>query len=310
MAKKTNRICPNCGFNSPSIVECAKCGIYFEKYKLIASKSSVDSLADELALRGKDQNQYLVDSRINAWALPVAVVISWIVHSVWTLRMLGHFTSSIPLHELGHAVMAWIGGIPAIPVGFFIPTAGQTLSFENRNFLVSLPFWGILSFIGYRAWLEKLWFVGTLSILTIFISIYFTAIEPLSGLKTWMVFSGCAGEFILGATLILAFHNPLFSLLRWDFFRYPFLLMGTYSYLNAFLMWNRIQRKIEAIPYGTGISVDGAKDINGDMNRLIASGWTEADITSRYVTVGKICLSVIVIQYVYSLVKSRFVGKP
>lgn len=160
-------------------------------------------------------------------------------------------------------------------------------------------------FVGYRAWLEKLWFVGTLSILTIFISLYFTFIEPLSNLKIWIAFCGCAGELMLGSMLILAFHNPLFSFLRWDFFRYPFLMMGTHSYLNAFLMWNRIQRKVEAIPYGSGISVDGAKDINGDMNRLIAGGWTESDIISRYVTVGKICLLVIAIQYIYSVVKSR-----
>lgn len=309
MAKKTNRICPNCGFNSPSIVECAKCGIYFEKYKLISSKSSVDLLADELALRGNDQNQYLVDSRINAWALPLAVAISWAAHSIWTLRTLGYFFSSIPLHELGHAVMAWIGGIPAIPVGFFVPTAGLTLSSGERNFLVSLVFWGILSFVGYRAWLEKIWFICTLSVLYILISIYFTFLEPLGSVMTWMAFCGCAGEFILGTTLILAFHNSLFSFLRWDFFRYPFLLMGTYSYLNAFLKWNNIQRKIEAIPYGTGISVDGAKDTGGDMNRLIAGGWTEADIISGYVTVGKICLLVIAIQYIYSLIKSQSVNK-
>lgn len=125
MSKETNRVCPNCGFKSPSTVECPKCGIYFEKYKLNTSKSSLDLLADEMALRGKDQNQYLYDTRMNAWALPVAAAISWIVHSVWMLKIVGFFASTIPLHELGHAVMAWVGGVPAIPIGFLFLLRGK-----------------------------------------------------------------------------------------------------------------------------------------------------------------------------------------
>lgn len=305
MKRKSHRVCPNCGFESPSPVECAKCGIYFEKYKLNSPKSSVDIISSELALRKTDRNQYLYNSKVNIWALPIAVIFCWVANLIWPLRIVGQFSSTIPLHELGHAVMAWMGGVLAIPLGFFVPTAGLTVHAENRNILVSLLFIGSLSWVAYRAWLEKLLFLSTLAAIIISTSLYFTFIASLNDLRIWITFSGCAGEFILGTILILAFYNPLFSFLRWDFFRYPFLLMGTYAYFNAFTMWSRISKKLQPLPYGTAISANGAQDTNGDMNRLIAGGWTEADIVSNYLTIGKICLFLIVMQYMYSLMRSR-----
>ncbi|MBC7464808.1 MAG: hypothetical protein H7256_02350, partial [Bdellovibrio sp.] len=122
-------------------------------------------------------------------------------------------------------------------------------------------------------------------------------------------YGGVAGEFLLSAVLIISFYQPSFKILRWDFFRYPFFVMGCMAFVNACDMWLRIRNKLQTIPFGTAISADGAGDSNGDMNRLVHAGWSEPLIISKYLTLGKLAFTLILIQYIYSIVNSRNANK-
>jgi len=295
--QKQTRHCPKCGLSSSHPTECAHCGIIFERFSIKSLDQEIEPIREE-----KNYDEVFENYKINLYSLPVGLLAAFLIQQFSLFKILSTTVLSMSIHEFGHAVTAWMMGQFAIP----IPMAGLTLPIGSRSTLVSLLFISAFSYLAYKSWKEKIYFLFSLSVGFILASLYLLKNYTNSTQMPVIFFAGVAGEFILSAILILAFYNPLFKKIRWDFFRYFFFAVGCMVYVESSLLWINISLKRSAIPFGSCQSADGAGAKEGDMNRLIADGWTENDITSRYLMVLKITLILIILQYAYRvLIKSR-----
>ncbi|MEO0948305.1 MAG: hypothetical protein AAFY11_09205, partial [Cyanobacteria bacterium J06641_5] len=107
--------------------------------------------------------------------------------------------------------------------------------------------------------------------------------------------------FYLSALMLLGFYFRLPDRWRWDFYRYPVLVLAAITFWKNFWRWHLIELGRESIPFGTLLGGEG--DANGDMNRLLDWGWSAQRIVNSYSTLGDICLLAIVVTYVVFLIK-------
>ena len=241
------------------------------------------------------------DVKLNAWALPLGLTITFLLQKFWVFHHIFTLFASIPCHEMGHASAAWFFGRFALPIGAIVPTAGMTIIGGEHHYWVNFLYFSFFAALGYFGYRAEKYFIVTASAVFIFLSLYFMKTFSESEAGPIISAAGVAGEFLIASFLIISFYNPLFKKMRWDFFRYPFLVIGCASLTNALTMWLRIQKHLQSLPFGTAISADGSGDTNGDMNRLIQAGWTEEHIIQKYLVMAKIAVTLILLQYLYSL---------
>lgn len=299
--------CPKCGYQSLSQTECLKCGIVFDRYNNLGiqrvQRLDTESTSDALNVEA-DVHPIFNHFKVNVASLPVGFVVAFLLQKIWVFHYLSILFCIIPLHEMGHAVTAWMLGRFAIPLGAIVPTAGMTIIGYEKHVWVHLVYFSFFGFLAYKAWKHKLPFLIGTAAFFIFGSMYLQSKFPDSMTMQWFSFGGIAGEFILSAILILSFYHPSFKKIRWDFIRYPFFMMGCMAFVNACESWFLIKNKLATMPFGSAISADGSGDSNGDLNKLIANGWSEDLIIERYLTIGKIAFTIILIQYIYRIVVS------
>ena len=93
-----------------------------------------------------------IERRFRQFALPVALVIAWILAHAGFARMLMRTVLSMWIHELGHAVAAWLCGRFAFPGPWFTPVG------QDRSIFVMLVVAVAIGFAVYRLWpTRKAW---------------------------------------------------------------------------------------------------------------------------------------------------------
>jgi len=141
--------CPKCGFEeSEDARECSRCGIVFGKWS--------DGL---IALRRPERpplhidDDDVPDGRLGPAELKIlgiGLVLAIIANAIPFVRFI--FSAIITLfHELGHAVMGWIMGMPAIPAFDFVYGGGIT---PHSRFQIALALLIAGGFI-YAMWLFR-----------------------------------------------------------------------------------------------------------------------------------------------------------
>lgn len=224
----------------------------------------------------------------------MAFALALLLQSIPIFRGLSQYFFSIPMHEMGHAVAAWLGSRWALPVGAWIPMAGMTYTLQGRSELLFALELFAIGALWVKARNLNLVFLSGLSLAAFLALVYWTWIAPSKSWEEFMLWGGVGGEFALSTLFILAFYHRLPDRVRWDFFRFPFLLAGAFSFLEARSRWERIRLKKESIPWGT--MIDGRSDPLGDMDRLKDQfGWSASDIASSYASLGNVCLALILI---------------
>lgn len=106
--------------------------------------------APELHWEG-DRDDARLEFKIRAIAIPAALILAHLAVSVPIFRALLRVFFSMWIHELGHAVTAWLCGFGAFPGPWFTPV------WESRSPVVSLLFAGGIAWAGYRAWAARRW---------------------------------------------------------------------------------------------------------------------------------------------------------
>ncbi len=209
------------------------------------------------------------------------------------------FGISIWLHECGHATVAWLCGYRALPLPF-----GWTSISNERSLFV---YFGILTLFGLLFWSglkeKRRWPIVLAGILAV-LQFYLTWM--ISEHTTFLLFSfgGIGGEFYLSALLIVSFFFPLPDYWRWDFYRYPAAIAAGFTFIGSFSRWQKIDKGLEAIPWGTLFG--GAGDAGGDMNQLTeVYGWSDQRIIDTYNGIGTVCAIAIISVYFYVFLKNR-----
>lgn len=239
------------------------------------------------------------------FALPAAFIVSLIFSSVDFLRILSYLLATIPLHELGHALVAWMGGRWAIPLGAIVPTAGMTLISNSRSMFFIVIFFSLLVLGIYYFYTKQYRFHLSILLLIFALSCFLTFRIDEMRLASYISMAGILGEIILSTFLIVCFYYNLTNRFRWDFWRFPALLFGTIAFTNTALQWYRIKNNLQAMPMGSAISAEGARDMSGDLNQLILAGWMPQQIILIYWTFIKTSALIIVTYYITGIFIER-----
>lgn len=200
---------------------------------------------------------------------PAVLLVAWLIMRSGSGFFRTFFTMWV--HELGHAVAAWMCGYGAIPGPW------RTIVSEGRSLGVSLLLLGALAFLGWRAHRAGVqWVVilagclGAAHALLLFI--------PVARAEALIAFSGDAGLFVLGALGVTTFFAPPGSHLHRTHLRWGFLVIGAFAWADGLHTWWAARRDPEAIPFGEIEGVGGS-----DPTRLMDDyGWTVGQMVSRY----------------------------
>lgn len=227
------------------------------------------------------------DSRfINALAPPlVALLAVGVQHTPFAFFLQGFH---VWIHEFGHATIGWLTGHRALPLPIgWTPIAPEKSLFVYLGVLFLL---GVMFVAGLRE--RKPWPI----ILAVALAIgqgYMTWRLPQTTAEMWISFGGVGGEFYLSAAMVGLFFFQFPEKFRWGGCRYFFLFIGAGSFFQTFLLWRKIYRGEEGIPYGS--MINGEEDAGGDMNGLHDEfGWTQHDIIFTYHHLGNACLAVMI----------------
>ena len=230
------------------------------------------------------------------FALPSAFVIALVINATPFVVLL------VPLHvwthEFGHATIAWLSGRRALP----LPFGWTSVQFE-RSTIVYLALAFLLVVWLHSAWRERLrWSMGIAGGLLLS-QFYMTWMVSPFSIELWITFGGIGGEFYLSAFLIAAFYFRMPDRWRWDFWRYPVLVVAASTFWENFVLWHRIRAGEAQIPWG---SILGEGDAGGDMNILAFQyGWGSERIIDTYNRLGEFCLVVMIGIYVAFLLRNR-----
>ena len=234
-----------------------------------------------------------LEYRLRLVVVPVTLLVSWLLTATGAGRMLGRIFLSMWLHEIGHAVAAWLCGILAFPGPWVTPMG------SGRSAVVVLLLAVGLAALGYRSWRRKrplgVAVAGALLLLQLVCSLM-----PLRSARVLITFCGDGGGMVLGALLVCTFYVGAEHPLRTRWLRWGFVVIGAFGLADPARTWWAARTDFDAIPFG---HIEGAG--LSDPSRLEAFGWSAARMTRGYLLVALLCLLVILAVHVRGVWQAR-----
>jgi hypothetical protein len=235
-----------------------------------------------------------VERRIRKLALPLALGLAFVV-SRSGLRGITRTFLTMWVHELGHAVTAWLCGFGAFPGPWRTPVS------EDRLVLVTLALLGLIGYAGFRAWKASAhWTCAGLGVLLLaqLVMTFGMRTHNARGLITFMGDGGC---LLLGTALMATLYVAPGSVLHRGWLRWGFLVIGAFAFMDAFMDWWEAKHGAEGVVFG---EIEGVGD--SDPTKLVFEhGWSEAKLVSRYLGIGWGCLLLLACLYVVHLRRPR-----
>lgn len=211
-------------------------------------------------------------------ALPVALLLGMLFASSGLGHALQRIFFGMILHELGHAVSAWLLGFPAFPLLWFTPVA------EHRSGVLSLMVLaaGIGLVVAGRRTDRTVWVVGGAALSALVIFGLMIRERPARALIT---FGGDAGALVIGTLFMTAFLAGPDSPLRKGGLRWGLLVIGAAAFSDVAWTWWRARRDLAEIPFGRieGVGLS-------DPSVLVEThGWSEPGLVRAYLAVVVVC---------------------
>ena len=213
------RLCPHCGTtNSADAPSCTLCGAVLRASPAAANPRATVGQAGD----GPYRVAALEDEGAQPWpfrplpALGVGLLLMPLVKLVWIPNYIFNFLATL-VHETGHAVFAWLMGMPAVPaVGLF---GGGATSVLPQILLLN---GAILAGLGWLAWQrrgERLWLVAIMAAMGVYASLALTG-----GARNLVTAGGVLFEiggavacfyWVLAAPRSVGLERPLYALWGW-----------------------------------------------------------------------------------------------
>ncbi|MDO8804063.1 MAG: hypothetical protein Q7R35_06515 [Elusimicrobiota bacterium] len=232
--------------------------------------------------------------RTSPWAVPLALAAGWLLKDIWWL--LG-FPFHFMCHEVGHSLVAWLGGCWSFPI-----IAGLAVTDPDPSLFLSALVAGILAWASWQAVKNRnplLLFCCALLASGFFYLQFIAAPETL---WQFILFGGHAGEFFFPALLIPAFYyrGPLNW--RWDWLRYPVLAAAACELVFAWSFW--LKAGIDPVTGIYGVNISDGSMADMDIARLVAQfGWTARLAADRFLLLGKTAWAFVAIFYIWFLLR-------
>lgn len=294
--------CPRCDAPRVEAPDCPRCGVIYARARFRAPRreprltrsSSTAAHAEEIFLDAAQQDARL-EVAVRTWALPAVLFMAWLAQLSPLLRFFSRTFLSMWVHELGHAVTAWLCGFAAFPG----PWVTQVV--ENRSPLLSLLFASWISFAAFRLWRSgrRGWAFACGALLAL--QAFGTwALEPRKA-QALVTFGGDGGQFVLGSLLMATVYLPKEGYVRKGWLHWGFLVIGAFAFTDGLHTWWAARTDVGAIPFGRNEGVGLS-----DASRLVEEyGWTVRQLVGRYVALAISCLAILSCLYVMALARAR-----
>ena len=221
-------------------------------------------------------------------ALPLAVLAAFLLTRIPLVNIVTQVVS-MAFHEVGHALVSWLSGIPSVPTFFF-----SVCYSEDRSAAVSLVVIALVAALAVWSFRARRLLPAIITAALVVAAVILSFGVSLERSKAIMLFFGLGGELVLSAIGLLLFYQ------RWDpsakaqQIRWLLLICSALAFARAASLWIGVAAGTAKLPMGAaidfGLAFDG--ESSGDLDRLIREyGWSEQAIASRYLTLT-ICSAV------------------
>ena len=301
--------CPWCNAPRAAGPTCPRCGANYAKAELIKTQghaaitpapaaneetpvvpqvaSAVIVGADERA--GDDP---VLEWKLCVGAIPAALALAAAFHAL--TPSLQRIFFGMPVHELGHAVTAWLCGFTAIP------TLWRTFMPESRGFFAAVVLAGALGYLLVRAWrAEKPGYVVLLAAALI-VQGFGTLVLRENTALMLITFAGDGMGMVLAAALMASFFFGKRTQLYKGWLRWGFVLIGAAAFVDMFATWWAAQSNADVIPFGE----NEGSGLSDPLKLLEDYGWPTATIVRRYVLVGAASLAALSLVYVWGVLRA------
>jgi hypothetical protein len=206
---------------------------------------------------------------------------------------------AMPVHELGHAVTAWLCGY------FAIPTLWKTLIPETRGVIAPLVLAGGVGYLMFRAWqAEKPLLVGAGAFVLVLAAIGTLGVKAKTA-DMLIVFGGDGMGMVLATLLMASFFFGKETQLYRGSLRWGFIAIGAAAFVDLFTVWIAARRDYGRIPLG-----EQEGGLLSDATRLIDDhNWSADQLVSRYFTLGVLCLLAIAAVYAWGVWQASLARK-
>jgi len=273
--------CPRCGAPRAGGAECPHCGVVYARAERRAGLQPLAPVMSAAAQLARDNALLEARSELQLakFAVPAALLTAL---ALARTDMGGFFLRTffgMWLHELGHAVAAWLCGFPAVPGPWFTSVGGQ------RSFLFALAITGGLAWAIWRTWTDHRRVLSGLALAVLVLQLGLTLVLSPAKAETLISFCGDAGSLVFGTVLMATFFVPPGHKLHRDWLRWGFLVIGAASFADTFPDWWTARHEPSIIAFG---EIEGRGDT--DPTTLLQAGWTVDQMISRYVGIGVLSL--------------------
>jgi hypothetical protein len=294
MADVALATCPRCGAPRAASLDCPKCGVIYAKAHQPHAPAAALQVPEPEASTGVwegDLEDARLEHRLRLFAVPVALVFAHLVVATRFGHAVTRIFLSMFVHELGHAVAAWLCGFTAFPALWvtWMSSARVASLAIVLSFALGLgTFW--LWRVG-RQWSAAA--LGTVLVLQLALTLGLSTRSA----EALIAFGGDAGCFVLGAALMCTFYaNSESSLVR-GWLRWGFLVIGAFAFSDALATWWAARSDSDAIPFG---EIEGVG--LSDPSKLTETyGWTIHQLINRYLVVAAVSFAALAVGYAAGL---------
>ena len=289
--KILDAVCPRCGANYAKAEAIKRLGTAKDVVEPPSYTSTVSIDTEEAA---PDYQQLVKDPR-SEWynclfALPAMLLGAWACQYWHVFDGLQRIVFGMPLHELGHAVTAWLSGHNAIPTFWFTHTSAE------RGYSCALLLLGIYAVLlryGYRT-RQKYWYALVAALFIV--QLYATFVINRETADMLIIFGGDGMGMVLATFMMSTFYMGKETQLYKGSVRWGLLFWGAAAFMDMFMAWWQGQHDIARVGYGTtgGAFTDAYRLIN-------EYAWNWTDMIHRHLYVGYGCLFALTVIYCLGL---------
>ncbi|MCP4445959.1 MAG: hypothetical protein GY811_11525 [Myxococcales bacterium] len=276
--------CFRCRNRDEPLVCCPGCGTTAAEFAAAGPPEVYHGIQAEAAL----------ERRLLIWAPPVVFALGFLLMFIGGDGFV-RVVFGMWLHELGHAVSAWLTG------HFAVPGPWKTQIDAEQSIKVTLAIFAGLGFLAFRAWQAErtitLYVLGSIALLTLICT--FGVSER--NAQTAITFFGDAGMMIMGGALVLTFWAKPGTHIHTSWLRWGYLVIGALAYLDGVFTWWPARKDPSVIPYG---EIEGVG--LSDATKLIdVAGWSQQQLIDRYAAVIMAVAVILVARWAYGLWRIR-----
>jgi len=231
------------------------------------------------------------------FALPIMLLIGFLFNSSAMGAFIQRTWLTMPVHELGHALTAWLTGYNAIPFLWVTIASTDSPGFIGPILLLV----GILA-LGRYALIHNHKIGLFLSGILLMLQFIGTFILSPKTSDMLIIFGGDGMGFVIATLLMSSFYYGKNTGLYRGSLRWGFLMIGAAAFVDIYMVWLSSLGDPDKVPYGT------TGERFTDSYRLIEDfGWSFNQLINRYFYLGNLCFIVLCVVYYRGLRKAMSV---